>query len=137
MALIPQMTIPTGDHDFTSDEVLPGLNWVYSWDICEDLSLAGSTQFNRAVDITGNEFTEWAQSLSAGVSLTDILGAYAEWFAILPPGHAVGTGEEHYLNGGFSVLLTNDMLWDVRAGIGLNEYADDYFVGSGISIRFR
>jgi len=25
--------------------------------------------------------------------------------------------------------------WDVRAGVGLNDAADDYFVGTGLSVR--
>lgn len=31
MALIPQMTVPTGASSLTADEVLPGLNWIYGW----------------------------------------------------------------------------------------------------------
>lgn len=135
MALIPQMTVPTGDDDFTADKVLGGLNWVYAWDIGECFSLAGSTQFNESLDVTDSNYTEWAQSLAGGVSLTDDVGGYVEWFALLPD--VSGVQEEHYLNGGFTVLLTDDILWDIRAGVGLNDEADDYFVGSGISIRLR
>jgi hypothetical protein len=28
------------------------------------------------------------------------------------------------------------VMWDIRAGLGKGEAADDYFVGSGISFRF-
>ena len=31
--------------------------------------------------------------------------------------------------------VTNDLQLDLRAGVGLNEAADDYFVGSGFAIR--
>jgi hypothetical protein len=137
MALIPQMTVPTGSDDVTNDEILPGANWVYAWDVGDNFSLAGSTQFNQALDDNAAEFTEWAQSVAIGASLTDKLGAYVEWFAILPPNDAAGDGDQQFLNGGFSYLLTNDVLWDIRAGLGLNDAADDYFVGTGLSIRFR
>lgn len=136
MALIPQATVGTGDANFTADEFLPGANLIYAWDINDTLSLAGSTQFNRALDDFGDKYTEWAQSVAVGVGLTDNLGFYAEYFSILP-GNDTGFLDEHYLNGGFTALLTNDILWDIRLGYGLNEAADDIFAGTGLSIRFR
>ncbi len=137
MALIPQMTVPTGANAFTSDEALPGLNWIYSWEINDFLSVAGSTQFNRARDeVTADTYTEWAQSVTAGYSLTDELGAYTEWYAFFPNG-ADTARVEHYFNGGFSYLLSDDIQWDIRAGTGLTGAADDFFVGTGLSVRFR
>jgi len=85
MALVPQMTVPTGGSAFTNNQVLPGLNWLYGWDITDDLTTAGSTQFNRAVDsVTGKGYTEWAQSWTVGYSLHDRVGMYSEWFALMP-----------------------------------------------------
>jgi len=135
MALIPQMTVPSGDDDFTADKVLAGANWIYAWEIGEYFSFAGSTQFNGSIDSFDNDYTEWAQSLAAGVTLTDTLGGYVEWFALLPD---VDTAEEEqYFNGGFALLLSDDVMWDIRAGVGLNDASNDYFVGTGLSIRLR
>jgi hypothetical protein len=87
-------------------------------------------------DLTADEYTDWAQSWTVAYSLTDKLGAYTEWFALFP--HNSNTAKpEHYFNGGFTILLSNDIQWDIRVGTGLNKSADDYFVGSGISIRFH
>ena len=47
-----------------------------------------------------------------------------------------GRGPEHYLDVGLTYLLTNRIQLDVWAGIGLNDRADDYFVGGGISMLF-
>ncbi len=137
MALIPQMTVPTGADAFTADEVLPGVNWIYAWEINDHMSTAGSTQFNRAIDAsTLSAYTEWAQSWTVGYSLTDRLGAYSEWFAFFP--HSADTARvEHYFDGGFTYLLSNDVQWDIRGGVGLHDSADDYFVGTGLSIRFK
>ena len=137
MALIPQMTVPTGSRALTNDTVLPGLNWLYGWDLNESLSFAGSTQFNRTIDQTSMaEYTQWAQSLTVGYSLTDTVGAYTEWFAFFPD-NADTDPVEHYFNGGLTKLIGNDIQWDVRAGLGLNEESDDFFVGTGLSIRSR
>ena len=137
MALVPQMTVPTGGSAFSNNQVLPGVNWLYGWDVTDDLSTAGSTQFNRSVDpATGAGYTEWAQSWTVGYSLHDRVAMYSEWYALIP--HSADTPQtEHYGNGGFTVLLNDDIQWDIRAGVGLNEPADDYFLGTGLSIRFR
>ena len=38
-------------------------------------------------------------------------------------------------DGGFTFLVNNNFQLDVRAGVGLNEAADDYFVGTGFAVR--
>jgi hypothetical protein len=60
MALIPQMFVPTGADAFSADQVLPGVNWIYGWELNDRISTAGSTQFNRAIDdMTADAFTLW------------------------------------------------------------------------------
>ncbi|MFQ5730316.1 MAG: transporter [Planctomycetaceae bacterium] len=137
MALIPQMTVPTGSPRFTNDEVLPGVNWIYGWEINDFISTAGSSQINRAIDAgTGRAYLEFAQSWTVGYSLTDKLGAYTEWFVIVP--HSADTAQtQHVFNFGLTYLFSNDVQWDIRFGRGLNRAADDYFVGTGLSVRFR
>jgi len=75
MALIPQMTVPTGASAFSANDVLPGANLIYGWEINDFLSTAGSTQFNRAIDNgSGRSYTEWAQSWTVAYSLADDWG---------------------------------------------------------------
>lgn len=137
MAIIPQIFVPVGSDAFTNDEVLPGLNWVYSWDITDRFGVAGSTQGNRVRDDSGHYHLELAQSATAGVSITERLGGYAEWFAFFPHGAVdLGAKPAHFFNGGFTYLVNNDLQLDARAGLGLNDAADDYFVGAGLSKRF-
>ena len=137
MALMLQMTVPTGADDFTDDEVLPGLNWLYGWDVTEHISCGGSTQGNRARDDGGHFYTEFAQSMTIGYGLTDRLGAYTEWSAFFPHSAlAPDTKPQHYFDGGFTYLVTDNFQLDIRGGVGLNDAADDYFVGSGLSVRF-
>jgi hypothetical protein len=135
MALVPQMTVPTGSSEFSAGETLPGVNWLYGWDINDWLSTGGSTQANRALDdATGDPFLEMAQSWTINYGLAEWLGMYTEWFVIAPDG-ADTNPTEHYADGGFTFLVTNNVQLDIRAGVGLNEDADDYFVGSGFAIR--
>ncbi len=135
VALVPQMTVPTGSSQFTADQTLPGCNLLYGWDISEVFSTAGSTQVNRAVD-GDDKYVEWAQSWTVGYALADDLGLYTEWFAILPE-QSSAVASEHYLNGGVTWRLNDDTQFDVRVGTGLNDDAADFFCGAGLSVRFR
>jgi hypothetical protein len=83
---------------------------------------------------TSDPFYEVAQSWTVALSLTDRVGAYTEWYAFFPTG-ADTQKPEHYFNGGFTYLLADDFQIDVRAGVGLNQAADDYFVGVGGVVR--
>ena len=135
MALVPQMRVPTGSSEFTAGIVLPGVNWLYGWDITEELSFGGSTQANRFVDDLGDVYLEMAQSFTLGVSLTENLGMYTEWFVLIPSGSLISR-TQHYLDGGFTYSVTNDLQLDVRAGVGLSDGSEDYFVGTGLVRRF-
>jgi hypothetical protein len=136
MALVPQMFVPVGSSSFTADEVLPGVNWLYGWDLTDVFSLGGSTQFLRRKSDTGESFTSWAQSMSLGYSLTERWGGYLESCAFFP--HSADVEKpEYYLDGGFTYSFTNDIQWDIRAGVGLNDAAADFFCGSGLVLRFR
>jgi hypothetical protein len=135
-AIILQMSVPTGSSDFTSDEVLPGFNYLYGWDITEEWSTGASTAINGATDDeTTDIFTEFSQSWTVGHPLSDKWNSYAEWFVIVPIS-ADTNRTENYFNGGFTYLFNNDLQWDIRAGVGLNDAADDFFAGSGLSFRY-
>jgi hypothetical protein len=134
MSLMPQWTVPTGSRDHTAGIVLPGLNWLYGWDINDWLSTAGSTQFNKAVDEGDNIYYEFAQSWTIGYTLGEHLGAYTEWFVLVPSGSDI-TRTQHYFDGGFIFPMTNDLQFDIRAGVGLSDASDDFFAGLGMVVR--
>ncbi len=137
MALVPQMLIPTGATELTNDRVLPGMNWLYGWDLTETTSFGASTQFNQAIDEgTGSIFTRWAQAGTYNFMFTDKLGGYTELFGLFPTS-ADTEIPEYYFDGGFFYRFTPDVQWDIRSGVGLNDAANDYFIGSGLSMRFR
>ena len=136
MAILPQMNVPTGSEAHSDGQIMPGVNWVYSWELSECLGLAGSTQANRVRDDSNHFHLEIAQSIATGISLSDRLGAYAEWFAFFP--HSAmhpAASPEHFVDGGFAFLVSNDFQLDVFVGTGLNSVADDFFIGTGFAYR--
>jgi hypothetical protein len=135
-AIILQMTVPSGSSDLTADEVLPGFNYLYGWDINDEWSTGGSTGINGAIDDeTFDSYSEVSQSWTVGYSWSDRIGSYAEWFVFIPTS-ADTNHTENYFNGGFTVLFNDDLQWDIRAGVGLNSAADDFFTGTGLSFRY-
>jgi hypothetical protein len=137
-ALILQMNVPTGHPDLRAGAVLPGLNYLFGWEVIEDcFDAGGSLQANRAEDDAGHLYVELAQSFTVGISFTERLKMYTEWFAFYPTSAlSAAIGPEHYLNGGFTYLVTNNFQLDIRAGLGLNRAADDFFAGTGFAVRY-
>ncbi|WP_417392864.1 transporter [Gimesia sp.] len=135
MALITSMSVPTGSSAFTANQVEPGIDLVYAWTLNDFVNVAASTQGYGDVDDSGESFLEIAQSCSVGYTLTEKLGAFTEWFVLIPSG-ARTARTEHYFDAGFTYLITNNLQLDLSAGVGLNDAADAYFVGAGCSIRF-
>lgn len=136
LAILPQATVPTGSEAFSSDEVLPGVNVLYGWDLSDAVSLTGSTQVNRVVGVSGNAMAEWAQSVSWGRALGARHGLYAEWFATFQEDSELRQAE-HYFNTGLAWHITDNLQWDVRVGFGLNDDTEDFFLGTGLSVRIR
>jgi hypothetical protein len=133
-----QTTVPTGADAFTDHEMLPGVNILYGWDVIEDkMSLGMSTAFNRARDDSGDFYLEFAQAATTAITLTEKLGMYLEAFALMPAGaEDAGARPEYYADGGFTYRITNNFQLDIRAGVGLNRHADDFFAGSGFAVRY-
>lgn len=137
MALTPQMTIPIHTDGGGASDVLPGVNWLYGWDVTDIIGVGASTQFNHATDgQTGHKYTEWSQAVTVNYNLAEKVGAYTEWFGLFPSG-ADTEQVQHYIDGGFTYRPTHDMQFDIRAGVGLTEASDDYFVGTGFSFRVK
>ncbi len=136
LAIIAQCTLPTGSSGLNSDSILPGTNLLYGWEVNERVSTGGSTQVNFCVDErTQEHFDQWAQSWTVGYSVTDNVGVYSEWFMLSPHG-ATTANTQHYFNGGLTIQPNPMLQFDIRAGRGLNEASDSYFVGAGVSMKF-
>ena len=135
MGIIPAMTVPSGSPGITEGEVMPKLLWAYSWDLNEKISLGMSTEVERQRDDVGNVFTEFFQSISLEYKITKKLGDYTEWAVFAPSGETVAQ-TQHYADGGFTYYVTNNFQLDIEAGVGLNEAANNFFAGSGATLRF-
>ncbi|MFP5284457.1 MAG: transporter, partial [Thermoanaerobaculia bacterium] len=132
-ALLLSTSLPVGDDELTSDEWVPEAKLALSWDLTDRISLGSNVNWAYAVD-GGDRFHQFAGSLTTGLSLADRLGAFVEYFGFseeVPDGSAT-----HYLDGGFTFRISNDLQLDARVGFGLNDPSPEWFAGVGAGVRF-
>ncbi len=76
--------------------------------------------------------TIYRYALSFDISLSERVGAFAEFYGNLPEASA----SSHLFNAGFTYLVTNDLQLDLAAGTALTDNAPDFYVGGGVSWRW-
>jgi len=131
--LIGAFAPPSGSAGISSGDVDPEAKLLWAYDLGDRVGIAGNVNFGVPHD-AGDRFFQTSASLSLGVGLTDRLGGYVEYFGFYP--HAEQADCAHWLNGGLTLLLTDNLQLDWRVGAGLNEEADDFFAGVGFAWRW-
>jgi hypothetical protein len=132
-SIITELSIPTGGKTKTSGDVDPQVKLLWSYDLTDNLSLSGNLNFAVPTNDDDRRFFQTAASVSLGYKFSERWGAYTEYFGFYPNDR--DTDCAHYFNGGFTFLITDNIQFDVRSGCGLNEEADDFFAGCGLSFR--
>jgi hypothetical protein len=70
-------------------------------------------------------------TVTTGLSLTDKLGAYAEFFGFAPQNDTAN----HNFDGGITYLINNNFMVDLSSGIGVTDNAPEHYVAFGCSFR--
>lgn len=134
LALGGSATVGTGDDDFsTGDHTVPTgkVLWAYSFD--GGFGLGGNFIVSYPHD--GQErFDQVAASVYGTWSLGERTTLYGEYYVVTP--YANGTGPAHTVDGGVLFLASRTVQLDARVGFGLDDEADDFLTGLGISFLF-
>jgi hypothetical protein len=137
IALIPQMTAPTGSGAVTAGKALPGLNVDCSWEVIDKLFTIELLVANNLVqDELRSARHELATGLTGALQLTKKLEAFLEWDAFYPNRGIGPAGPRHYAVGGLVYFITPNFEVDVRAGVGLNSNSNDFLAGTGFAVRY-
>lgn len=127
-------TIGTGDDAFSTGDhaVATGkLLWAYAFE--GGFGLGGNCIASYPYD--GRErFDQLAASVYGTWSLDDRITLYGEFYVVTP--YANGSGPAHNVDGGVLFLASRTVQLDARVGFGLDDEADDFFTGVGISLLF-
>jgi hypothetical protein len=131
-ALLGTLSVPIGEEGFSSDHADPSLRALVSHPVGERVSFGYNLGIARVTDAAGTG-TEAPYTFAVGLGLSDRVGVFVESFG------AFGLGDDrptvHSADTGLTLLLSDMLQLDVSGGVGLNEAADDWFVGSGVSLR--
>jgi hypothetical protein len=137
--LILESSVPAGDQPFSAGEVLPNIDYCYDWDLTgtDSWTVLGNTALGETTSRwTVDTYTRVAQSVALDHAWSDRIHSFLEFYMFAPV-NASANHPEYYFDRGVSVFLSENIQWDVRAGMGLNKWADDFFAGTGLSVRYR
>ena len=143
-ALELRFTAPTGGRAFSTQQIEFGLDYIYGWEIVEGWELYGSTGFGTQAwgdfglvpeEPASDRFIAWTQSVALGTEITEKITMYQEFFGIFSYGLEDDYAEVCF-NIGVDFYVTDNLLLDVRSGVGLTPDADDFFAGVGGGYRF-
>jgi hypothetical protein len=137
IAVIPQMTVPTGSAAVTAGKTLPGINVDGTWEIAKDrYGIEFVIGNNRVADDPQHSHFEFDTGITNVFQVTRKLEAFGEWDAFYPSGSFDPTaGVRHYAVGGLVFFATRNVAVDFRAGAGLNAQANRFVIGTGFAFR--
>jgi len=131
-AVIVSTTIPTGAENFGSSKLQPSITLALAKDISETLAI-GANLGVAGLHEGDVKVTELYASTSLGISLTDKLGMFIEYFGFY---YSEDDGNDtHYFDSGFTYLVNPTFQLDIRAGKRLNKGSASYFIGVGAAFR--
>ncbi len=135
---------PTGGDTFSTGKSEFSLDYIYQWEVKEGIVVAGSTgywangfgDFSFVGEVPGEDnFTAISQSAVVSLVLTELNTMYFEWYGVF----STGLEEEYSIsifNIGIDHYVTDNFVIDLRAGVGLTDDSDDFFIGVGGGYRF-
>jgi hypothetical protein len=133
VCLLASTTVGLGSRDISSRDVEPMLEAPWSYKFSEELELDGSFAVSYASD-GEDRFFQGSASVSLFYQFTQKFGGFIEYFVVGP--NTKGSDAAHFIDGGVTYLLTDRIQLDASVGVGLNQEADNFFAGAGISFLF-
>jgi len=130
VAAIATLSLPTGEDDLTSDEFDPEFILTIGRDLFGPVS-AGA-QFSAAWPTEGDERVFlWGGTFVLGASFCERFGTFVEVAYEIPE-----EGDEPVVfHHGYTMMVGDNLQFDIHGGTGLNDVAPDFFLGGGLSFR--
>ena len=134
LAFQPSFTVPTGSAS-TADQADPQVQFPVAWTVGDGLTILGNLNLGTASisagPVDGGTRPVFAHSLLVGYDVVPRLTVFAEYFGV----DTEDARETYNADFGALFLLNDNNQIDFIIGFGLNDQADDFFVGAGYSFR--
>lgn len=131
IGVVLNTTVPTGEDEFGAESLQPTATLALGWTLGAGFDL-GSDVNVQSLDAGEERSTEISGGATLSHGFGPSLGGFVELYTFAPE----DSPDRSYFDGGFTYLLSNDLQLDLNGGVGLNEGAQDFFVGAGVVHRF-
>lgn len=134
LALMPYVKLPLSESDLRNGEVEGGLIIPLAVELPAGWGMGLMTEVDFVSDGNGEYDTEWLNSITFSHDLTERLGFYVEFLAVV--GTAPGFDWVAQADAGLTYALSDDVQLDAGCNFGLTRSAPDFQPFIGLSIRF-
>lgn len=137
MALLIDVSLPTGSDSQTSDYVIPKVLFVGSNTLSDRLSLTYNVGPSYITyKESGQRKSNW--DINYAIALSGPVTESIRWFSEIYGAYVYGRElpDRHNLQVGTTILLASGIQLDFRGGTGLVNSQADWFAGAGIAFRF-
>jgi len=132
------LSLPVGKSPFTSHRADPSYRFAFSHMLSEKYSFGYNLgqAWTTEQDAVGDRDTRsvFQYTMALGVAVNEKTGMFVEFFGDIPTGSG-DSGPANTFDGGLTWLLAKNVQLDLVSGVGLSDSADDWFIGTGISVR--
>lgn len=130
-SFIGHLTVPTlASKAFSADFYAPSFRFTMQHTLSDRFTLA----YNLGAEWDGTTpETTLIYTVTTGCGITKKLGVYVELYGFALQNQSA----DHRFDGGLTYLVSNNVMMDVSGGCGLSHNAPNYFVGLGLSYRFK
>ncbi len=126
VSLLGQVTLANGKKPFRPNEAIPEVRLNFSNTLSEFLSLG----YNIGMSFPEDN-TQTLYSVVLGYSFLPGWSVFAEPYGFFQDGTS-----DHRFNTGLIYLCSNNVQFDISAGVGLSDISPDHFIGFGAAIGF-
>ncbi len=134
LALMPFVKLPLGGSDHRNGETEGGLIVPFAVSLPSAWGLGLMTEVDFVSDGDGGHDIEWLNSVTVGCDLTERIGAYLEFVAVV--GTAPGFDWQGQVDLGFTFAASDDVQLDLGCNFGVTESAPDFQPFVGVTVRF-
>jgi hypothetical protein len=131
ISFISHLSVPKwASEEMKTNYYAPSFRFTMQHTLSERFTLA----YNLGAEWDGESpQTTFIYTLTSGCSITEKLGAYIEIYGFAPQQQRA----DHRFDGGFTYLITPNVMVDISGGLGLTQNAPDSYTSVGFSYRFK
>ena len=131
LAIMPFVKIPT-DTELSNGEIEGGLIIPFGMELTDRVGLGLMAEIDWVYDADHDDYdTEVIHTAVIGFDATQTIGIYLEYIGVVGP-----DDYQPFFSGGATLALTENLVFDFGAVIGLNDAANDLNIFSGFTVRF-